>query len=209
MGLDETGMPVAAVQSKPGKYHIPGCLEIAPESPQEALQRCPANTGGSGGSREGLPLAHPEICQELLLQRRQAYHQPPGGRLRGHPNGCRQLLLQCHRRRGREGWAVALHLQPSGGVWRRAETGHQDKLSWAECLARERSCPPDVSGLQGHRMPHPAPGWQLGPRCACLWPQAHQQHHTGAATGQRTSCRVGAWVDQRHRSGKSRPWQRR
>ena len=31
MGLDETGMPVAAVQSEPGKYHIPGCLEIAPE----------------------------------------------------------------------------------------------------------------------------------------------------------------------------------
>ena len=31
MGSDEMGMPVAAIQSEPGKYHIPGCLEIAPE----------------------------------------------------------------------------------------------------------------------------------------------------------------------------------
>ena len=31
MGSDETGMPVAPFQSEPGKYHIPGCLEIAPE----------------------------------------------------------------------------------------------------------------------------------------------------------------------------------
>ena len=31
MGSDEMGMPVAPFQSEPGKYHIPGCLEIAPE----------------------------------------------------------------------------------------------------------------------------------------------------------------------------------
>ena len=31
MGSDKMGMPVAPFQSEPGKYHIPGCLEIAPE----------------------------------------------------------------------------------------------------------------------------------------------------------------------------------
>ena len=31
MGSDEMGMPVPAFQTEPGRYHITGCLEIAPE----------------------------------------------------------------------------------------------------------------------------------------------------------------------------------
>ena len=31
MGSDEMGMPVPAFQMEPGRYHITGCLEIAPE----------------------------------------------------------------------------------------------------------------------------------------------------------------------------------
>ena len=31
MGSDEMGMPVPAFQTEPGRYHISGCLEIAPE----------------------------------------------------------------------------------------------------------------------------------------------------------------------------------
>ena len=31
MGFDEMGMPVPAFQTEPGRYHITGCLEIAPE----------------------------------------------------------------------------------------------------------------------------------------------------------------------------------
>ena len=31
MGSNEMGMPVSAFQLEPGRYHISGCLEIAPE----------------------------------------------------------------------------------------------------------------------------------------------------------------------------------
>ena len=37
IGSDEMGMLVAPFQSELGNYHMPGCLEIAPE---EVLQRC-------------------------------------------------------------------------------------------------------------------------------------------------------------------------
>ena len=61
----DAGSPLPVRTGKVPHTQVPG--DHAGGSPQEALQRCPINPGGRGGRREGLPLAPPEVCEELKL----------------------------------------------------------------------------------------------------------------------------------------------
>ena len=76
MGSDEMGMPVPAFQTEPGRYHITGCLEIAPEGVLKKRFGAVRPVLEAAGEA-----ADSKICQTAMLQGGRPHHQLHGGRL--------------------------------------------------------------------------------------------------------------------------------
>ena len=80
MGSNEMGMPVPAFQTEPGRYHITGCLEIAPEGVLKKRFGTvrPVLEAAGEAACQGLSAADSKIRQTALLQRGRPHHQLHG-----------------------------------------------------------------------------------------------------------------------------------
>ena len=148
MGSDEMGMPVAPFQSEPGKYHIPGCLEIAPEGILKrrfCAVRPKLEAAGDAVKVCLLPILRyvkSSCCgdaKHIINLQEDDFEDI----LMGVASSCRNVIAG-------EGEKAGLSLYTFDPV---AAFGGGQKLATKtssagfERLARERSSPPDVSGL--------------------------------------------------------------
>ena len=133
MGSDKMGMPVPAFQLEPGRYHISGCLEIAPEG---FLKKC------LGAVRPILEAAV-DAVKVCLLPIARFVKRPcckDGGHITNFMVGGQPPLCGCHMQehclqRGRESRTVAIHLRSYGSLWRWNQAGRKDELRGPQCMA--------------------------------------------------------------------------
>ena len=169
-------MPVAPFQSEPGKYHIPGCLEIAPEG---VLKR------GFSAVRPILEAAGDAVKVCLLPIPRYVKSSCCGDAkhiinlmeddfediLMGAASSCRNVIASKGEKAGQSLYTFDPVSVFGGGQKLAAKTSSAGLIVWQE------NDPVHLTSLHALSNTRRA----AGPRFACLWPQAHQQHHPGAA----------------------------